>query len=243
MMDKAYKILSLRENISNRKAKELLDLGLVFSSGKKVRASDMVSHNIPLKIMSVENPKVIFEDKFILAISKPPFFDSYDLEKKFNGWKLLNRLDKHTSGVILLVRDDDFKNKAISEFKNERVYKEYLALVKGIVPQEMTIDKPILTLKGNYAKSKIDNRLGKRAITTITPLRLVNKNTLLKVAITTGRTHQIRLHLDSIDHPVLGDNIYGREPFDRLMLHSYKISLFDYEFCSDEGSFWKYLQN
>lgn len=242
-MDKAYKILSLRENISNRKAKEMLDLGLVFVNGKKIRASDLVSPKTPLKILSLESPEVLFEDNFILAVSKPPFFDSYDLEKKFSGYKLLNRLDKQTSGVILLTKDSDFKNKVINEFKQGLVYKEYLALVKGIIPQDLVIDKPILTLKGNYAKSKIDNKLGKKAITNITPLRLINKNTLLKVVIKTGRTHQIRLHLDSINHPILGDNIYGREPFARLMLHSYKISLFDYKFCSNKGSFWKYLQD
>lgn len=242
-MDKAYKILSLRENISNRKAKEMLDLGLVFVNGKKIRASDLVSPKTPLKILSLESPEVLFEDNFILAVSKPPFFDSYDLEKKFSGYKLLNRLDKQTSGVILLTKDSDFKDKVINEFKQGLVYKEYLALVKGIIPQDLVIDKPILTLKGNYAKSKIDNKLGKKAITNITPLRLINKNTLLKVVIKTGRTHQIRLHLDSINHPILGDNIYGREPFARLMLHSYKISLFDYKFCSDKGSFWKYLQD
>lgn len=242
-MDKAYKILSLRENISNRKAKEMLDLGLVFVNGKKIRASDLVSPKTPLKILSLESPEMLFEDNFILAVSKPPFFDSYDLEKKFSGYKLLNRLDKQTSGVILLTKDSDFKNKVINEFKQGLVYKEYLALVKGIIPQDLVIDKPILTLKGNYAKSKIDNKLGKKAITNITPLRLINKNTLLKVVIKTGRTHQIRLHLDSINHPILGDNIYGREPFARLMLHSYKISLFDYKFCSNKGSFWKYLQD
>lgn len=242
-MDKAYKILSLRENISNRKAKEMLDLGLVFVNGKKIRASDLVSPKTPLKILSLESPEVLFEDNFILAVSKPPFFDSYDLEKKFSGYKLLNRLDKQTSGVILLTKDSDFKDKVINEFKQGLVYKEYLALVKGIIPQDLVIDKPILTLKGNYAKSKIDNKLGKKAITNITPLRLINKNTLLKVVIKTGRTHQIRLHLDSINHPILGDNIYGREPFARLMLHSYKISLFDYKFCSNKGSFWKYLQD
>ena len=242
-MDKAYKILSLGENISNRKAKEMLDLGLVFVNGKKIRASDLVSPKTPLKILSLESPEVLFEDNFILAVSKPPFFDSYDLEKKFSGYKLLNRLDKQTSGVILLTKDSDFKDKVINEFKQGLVYKEYLALVKGIIPQDLVIDKPILTLKGNYAKSKIDNKLGKKAITNITPLRLINKNTLLKVVIKTGRTHQIRLHLDSINHPILGDNIYGREPFARLMLHSYKISLFDYKFCSNKGSFWKYLQD
>ena len=242
-MDKAYKILALKQNISHRKAKEMLDLGLVFGNGKKILASELIAFKTPLKILSLEDSKILFEDRFILAVHKAPFVDSYMLEKKFSPYTLLNRLDKDTSGVILLTKDMDFKNKAINEFKNNLVYKEYLALVRGIIPQDLVIDRAILTTKGHYAKSKIDDKLGKKAITNITPLKIIGRNALLKIVIKTGRTHQIRLHLDSINQPILGDKIYGKVPFDRLMLHSYKISLFDYEFCSKEGSFWKYLQD
>ncbi|RAX55265.1 RNA pseudouridine synthase [Helicobacter sp. 16-1353] len=243
-MEKAYKILSLKENISHRKAKEMLDLGLVYSNGVKLKASQIISPNIKLKIINIESPKIIFEDEYILAINKPAFFDSYDLENIYKSWVLLNRLDKHTSGVVLLTKENgDFRENAIKEFKNEIVYKEYLALVKGIVAEDSTITKPIMTKKGSYATSKIDYKFGKKAITSISPLRIINKNTLLKVVIKTGRTHQIRVHLNDINHPILGDNLYGKIPYERLMLHSYKIKLFDYEFCAKEGDFWKYLKD
>lgn len=243
-MQKAYKVLSLREKISNRKAKEMLDLGLVFSNGKKIQASELIPSTSPLKILKVESPEIIFEDENLLAINKPAFFDSYHLERIYKPWILLNRIDKHTSGVILLTKEDsDFRKDAINEFKNEMVYKEYLALAQGIIAEDFTIDKPIVTTKGNYAMSKIDYKLGKKALTIISPLKIINRNTLLKVIIKTGKTHQIRVHLNAINHPILGDSLYGRIPYRRLMLHSYKIKLFDYEFCAKEGNFWKYLQD
>lgn len=241
-MDKAYKILAQREQISNREAKQMLDLGLVYSNDKKIRASDMIIEKIPLKIIQLEEPTIIYEDSKILAINKPNMLDSAKLEKKFSDYSLIHRLDKHTSGVILLAKkNSEFYKLAINEFKNRNVYKEYLALVSGIVAENMIIDKPISTDKNHYAKSKIDFKCGKNAISEIEPLRLIGKNTLLKVVIKTGRTHQIRIHLSSINHPILGDNIYGGRTYRRLMLHSYKINILDYEFCASKGNFWKYL--
>ena len=242
-MDKAYKILAVRENISSRSAKKLLDSGLVESSGKKIRASDMISQKTPLKVIEIDKCEVLFRDEHILAINKPNAFDSSLLEKKFSGFALLHRLDKPTSGVILLAKKDSkFYEKALAEFKNRAVYKEYLALVSGIVAEPQIIDKPIYTAKNHYAKSEIDFKRGKSAISEITPLQIYGKKTLLKVVIKTGRTHQIRIHLQSIKHPILGDNVYGGESFKRLMLHSYKIRIFEYEFCAQGGNFWKFLQ-
>ncbi|RDU65181.1 RNA pseudouridine synthase [Helicobacter sp. MIT 14-3879] len=242
MNDKAYKILSIKSNISNREAKNLLDAGLVYSNGKKIRASDIISNKIPLKILEIEDIEVLFKDSNILALNKPNIVDSSILEQKFSDYSLLHRLDKPTSGVILLAKkNSNFYNKAVDEFKNKAVYKEYLALVSGIVAEEITIDKPISTFKNHYAKSKIDFKNGKSAITKITPLKLYGKKTLLKVVITTGRTHQIRIHLSSINHPILGDSVYGGISYKRLMLHSYKINIFNYKFCASRGNFWKYL--
>lgn len=241
-MPKAYKILALRENISNREAKQMLDLGLVYSNDKKLRASDEVSERIPLKIIRLEEPSILYQDSKILAINKPNMLDITMLEKRFSDYSLLHRLDKPTSGVILLgKKDSEFYNLALEKFKNKEVYKEYLALVSGIVAEKMVINKPISTTKNHYAKSRIDLKHGKSAISEIEPLKLIGKNTLLKVVIKTGRTHQIRIHLSSINHPILGDSIYGGRAYKRLMLHSYKISLLDYTFCADKGNFWKYL--
>ncbi|MGX3010547.1 RluA family pseudouridine synthase [Helicobacter sp. 23-1044] len=242
-MDKAYKILAMQKNLSNREAKSLLDSGLVESSGKKIRASDVISTKTPLKILEIDKCEVIFRDEHILAINKPNAVDCAILEKKFGDFALLHRLDKPTSGVILLAKkDSEFYAKALAEFKNRAVYKEYLALVSGIVAEPQIIDKPIYTAKNHYAKSEISFKNGKSAISEITPLQIYGKKTLLKVVIKTGRTHQIRVHLQSIKHPILGDSVYGGESFKRLMLHSYKIRIFDYAFCADGGNFWKFLQ-
>lgn len=243
-MDKAYKILATKEKISNREAKYMLDNGLVYSNGKKIRASDIISQKIPLKILETDTLKVLYEDSDILALNKPNAFDCGLLEKKFSEFSLLHRLDKPTSGVILMARKhSDFYKKALDEFKNHRVYKEYLALVNGIIAESQTINKPIFTAKNHYAKSEIDFKNGKSAISEIMPLKIYGKKTLIKVVIKTGRTHQIRVHLQSIKHSILGDNVYNGGDFRRLMLHAYKIKIFDYEFCASEGNFWKFLQD
>lgn len=243
-MDKAYKILAIRANISNREAKSMLDSGLVYSGGKKIRASDMISPKIPLKVLETDALSVLYKDSNILALNKPNAFDCAILERKFSEFALLHRLDKPTSGVILMAkRGSEFYKLALDEFKKRRVYKEYLAFVSGIVAESQVINKPISTSKNHYAKSEIDLKNGKSAISEITPLKIYGKKTLLKVSIKTGRTHQIRLHLQSIKHPILGDSVYGGESFKRLMLHSYKIRIFEYEFCASEGNFWKFLQD
>lgn len=240
-MQKAYQVLAAQKNISNKKAKEMLDLGLVFFGGKRVKASELVAPSAALKVLKIAAPSVIFEDSEILAVEKAPFFESYDLERVFGTWRLLNRLDKHTSGVVLLTKNEDFRQKCIEEFRQNRVYKEYLALVRGLVAESCVIDKPIFTQKGHFARSVIDFKRGSRALSEVTPLKIIGKNTLVKVVIKTGRTHQIRLHLSSINHPILGDGVYGRQPFARLMLHANKVRILGYEFEAKGGDFWSFL--
>ncbi|GAA7111729.1 RNA pseudouridine synthase [Helicobacter pylori] len=232
-MEKAYKILSVQENISHKKAKALIDLGLVSVGGKKLMvARKELPKNTHFSVQKVEKPSVIFEDENVLALFKPPFIESYDLVSFFKGWVLLHRLDKETSGVILLVKENsEFHLKAKKAFKDRAVKKEYLAIVQGIIEEEREINAPILTIKTTKAFSKISKK-GQEAVTIITPLKIINKKTLLKVGIKTGRTHQIRVHLKHINHPIIGDTLYNNEPGSakRLMLHVHKISLLGYEF-------------
>lgn len=242
-MDKAYKILAMQQNISNREAKNLLDSGLVSFGGKKIRASDLLSQKSSLKVLKTDAIEMLFMDENILAINKPNALDCAILEKKFSDFALLHRLDKPTSGVILMAKkDSDFYEKALAEFKNRAVQKEYLALVSGIVAEPLIIDKPILTIKkGGIAKSVIDFKRGKNALSEVTPLKIYGKKTLIKVAIKTGRTHQIRAHLQSVQHPILGDSSYGGQSYARLMLHAHKIGILGYEFCAEKGNFWIFL--
>ncbi|MGL2564266.1 RluA family pseudouridine synthase [Helicobacter pylori] len=232
-MEKAYKLLSVQEDISHKKAKALIDLGLVSVGGQKLMvARKELPKNTRFSVQKVEKPSVIFEDENILALFKPPFIESYDLASFFKGWVLLHRLDKETSGVILLVKENsEFHLKAKKAFKDRVVKKEYLALVQGIIEEEREINAPILTIKTTKAFSKISKK-GQEAVTIITPLKIINKKTLLKVGIKTGRTHQIRVHLKHINHPIIGDTLYNNEPDSakRLMLHAHKIALLGYEF-------------
>ncbi|MFP6145065.1 RluA family pseudouridine synthase [Helicobacter pylori] len=232
-MEKAYKILSVQENISHKKAKALIDLGLVSIGGKKLMvARKELPKNTRFSVQKIEKPSVIFEDENVLALFKPPFIESYDLASFFKSWVLLHRLDKETSGVILLVKENsEFHLKAKKAFKDRAVKKEYLAIVQGIVEEEREINAPILTIKTTKAFSKISKK-GQEAVTIITPLKIINKKTLLKVGIKTGRTHQIRVHLKHINHPIIGDTLYNNEPGSakRLMLHAHKIALLGYEF-------------
>ncbi|PAF47901.1 RNA pseudouridine synthase [Helicobacter sp. 12S02232-10] len=241
-MDKAYKLLSIQEKISNKKAKSLIDQGLVVCNGKKltIARADLPKNSV-FEISTLQEPKIIFEDENILAIDKPAFIESYQLTQIFQDWVLLHRLDKETSGIILLVKENSsFHLEAKTAFKKQNVYKEYLALVDGMVAEECEINKPILTIKGTYAKSKI-SKDGLNAITFIKPLRIIGKKTLLEVLIKTGRTHQIRVHLASIGHPVVGDTFYGGSNAKRLMLHAHKISLLGYEFTSKAPDAFKNL--
>ncbi|PUD76252.1 RluA family pseudouridine synthase [Helicobacter pylori] len=232
-MEKAYKLLSVQENISHKKAKSLIDSGLVSIGGKKLSvARKELPQNTRFSVQKVEKPSVIFEDENILALFKPPFIESYDLASFFKGWALLHRLDKETSGVILLVKENsEFHLKAKKAFKDRAVKKEYLAIVQGIIEEEREINAPILTIKTTKAFSKISKK-GQEAVTIITPLKIINKKTLLKVRIKTGRTHQIRVHLKHINHPIIGDTLYNNDPSSakRLMLHAHKIALLGYEF-------------
>ncbi|WRA08294.1 RluA family pseudouridine synthase [Helicobacter pylori] len=232
-MEKAYKILSVQENVSHKKAKALIDSGLVSIGGKKLMvARKELPKNMRFSVQKIEKPGVIFEDENILALFKPPFIESYDLVSFFKDWVLLHRLDKETSGVILLVKENsEFHLKAKKAFKDRVVKKEYLAIVQGIIEEEREINAPILTFKTTKAFSKISKK-GQEAVTIITPLKIINKKTLLKVGIKTGRTHQIRVHLKHINHPIIGDTLYNNEPSSakRLMLHAHKIALLGYEF-------------
>lgn len=233
MMKKAYKLLALQEKISNKEAKAMIDKGLISVNGKRLSiARTELGPETIFQVQSIAKPSVLFEDQNILAIDKPPFIESYELCRFFAGWNLLHRLDRETSGVILLIQEGSaFHTQAKEEFRKEKVYKEYLAILSGLLSQEETITDPILTIKKGFAKSKISKK-GLCAHTSLIPLQITGKKTLAKAIIKTGRTHQIRIHSSHISHPIIGDTLYGGKPAKRLMLHAHKIALLGYEFSS-----------
>lgn len=121
-MEKAYKLLALQENISNKQAKELIDAGLVSAKGEKiVFARAQISEKTNFKILKIASAGVIFEDENVLAINKPAFLTSEKIAQQYarkrENISLLNRLDKDSSGVLLLAKNALFKERAIAEYR------------------------------------------------------------------------------------------------------------------------------
>lgn len=237
MAEKAYKLLAIQEGISNRAAKDLIDRGVVYSGGKKVTvARGEISPKVKFRVEKIAKPKIIFQDKKIVAVDKPAFMTTEEVARNYSDFTLLHRLDKETSGVLLFTKDEEFHEIAVKAFKNREVVKEYIAVVQGKCIEPETIDKPIITIKkGNILFSRAGDE-GKSAVSHVEPLMLEGKLSKVKVIIETGRTHQIRCHLKSIKLPVLGDTQYGAKPYKRLMLHAHKIGLLGYNFTSPEPS-------
>lgn len=235
--DKAYKLLAKQEKISNSKAKDLIDRGLVKVGDRKVLiARGELRTDTKFKVKEIPQIKVIFEDNDILVVDKPAFMTADEVAKNFENAILLNRLDKETSGVMMFAKNEEFQKKAIKEFAQNKVYKEYVAIVEGKVIEEIVIDKPILTTKDRgMAKSKIDKH-GKSAKSTVYPLLVEGNKSKIKVVIESGRTHQIRVHLSSVGFPIIGDLLYGKvtKNVNRMLLHSKISKIFDYVFEANE---------
>ncbi|TLD99280.1 RNA pseudouridine synthase [Helicobacter muridarum] len=232
---KAYKLLSIQEGISTNKAKNLIDSGVVQVNGVRLEiARTLLGRGTKFKIIE---PKqyIIFEDFNIIVIDKPYGIESYELQNQYAPYKLINRLDRDTSGVILLAKNEETRLKAIDEFKAQRVDKIYYALVDGKISEEREITSNISVESRQTSKRAILSEFGIKACTIIKPLAIIGNKSLLEICIPTGKTHQIRIHLASIKFPIIGDVRYNKthsRKAKRLMLHCHKTSIFGNEFVS-----------
>jgi 23S rRNA pseudouridine1911/1915/1917 synthase len=233
--EKAYKILAAQEGISNNSAKSMIDRGLVYVGNKKVMiARGEIDIKTVFKVHKVEKLKPIFENDDIVVVDKPAYVNSDEVERQMKPARLLHRLDRETSGVLMLVKNEDFRQKAIKEFAQDKVYKEYIAWVEGIMSEPIEVDKPIITQKkNNKAYSNVSSK-GKPARSEFFPDIVSANKTKVKCIIHNGRTHQIRVHLRYIDHPIIGDEQYGGRRAKRVMLHAHKVKLLGMEFVSPE---------
>jgi 23S rRNA pseudouridine1911/1915/1917 synthase len=140
----------------------------------------------------------------------------------------LHRLDRGTSGILLLAKSKAGE-RAIGLFKRHAIHREYCAIVSGrVLGEEGKIDLPLA--RGEFSRGRriAPDAHGKRAITRYRVLERYGQATLLHIELHTGRTHQIRVHLASLGHPVLGDRVYGppEDPLavPRLMLHAKRLA-------------------
>ena len=144
---------------------------------------------------------------------------------------IVHRIDKDTSGLLLIAKNDYTHNEIAKELKDHSMKRNYIALVDGIIEEnDLKIVGKIGRDKTNRLKMAIDSKNGKDAITHVHVLeRFKNQYTLIKCELETGRTHQIRVHLSSIKHPLVGDSIYGGSNHlynNGQLLHAYKLVFF-----------------
>ena len=127
---------------------------------------------------------------------------------------IVHRIDKDTSGIIVVAKNDNAHKKLSSQFKEHSITRKYIAIVKGIVKKDtMDIDLPIGRSEKDRKKMAVTNKNSKNAVTHIKVLkRFYNSNlTLVEATLETGRTHQIRVHMAYMGYPLLGDSVYGKK--------------------------------
>ncbi len=195
-------------------------------------------------IVAVEMPlDILYEDEDILVVNKPsdtpihPSQGNYD-NSLANGikyyyeqqginfvFRCINRLDRDTTGLVVIAKNMLSGAALNLAMVNREIHRTYLAVVKGNLPENGTIDFPIARKDGSTVERCVDFEHGEHAVTHFECLRQNEKYSLAKIWLETGRTHQIRVHMNYIGHPLPGDFLYhnDRSEIGRQALHSWKL--------------------
>lgn len=222
---KSYNRSTLQKFIKNGFVKvngeTVLKPNLQFERGVKIEL------NVPETQKNADVvPDVIYEDENVLVLNKPAGLLSmakgeYCPEKTLEDFGLLvHRLDRDTSGVVILAKNPETQTMLRRQFQDRRTHKTYYAVLTGVPKlMEARLDLPIARDLKRPTTFRVDPR-GKESETFYRVLKSDDKHALVELKPTSGRTHQLRVHMRYLEHPIVGDVVYGSEPADRLYLHA-----------------------
>jgi RluA family pseudouridine synthase len=176
-------------------------------------------------------PDIIYEDENVLVVNKPAGLLSeakgeYCPERTLADYgHVVHRLDRDTSGVMILAKNESVKSFLKKQFQDRKVHKTYYAVVPGELKlQQARIDLPIIRNLRRPTTFLVDAN-GKPSETFYKVEKYNGRYSLVQLRPTTGRTHQLRVHLNYLGHPIVGDTVYGGEPSKRLMLHASSLEI------------------
>ncbi|QJC35571.1 RluA family pseudouridine synthase [Enterobacteriaceae endosymbiont of Donacia sparganii] len=227
------------------KSQDIIKLPFIY-----IKKTKPIKYNLNLDKINFFKKTIIFQDKYILAINKPSGIAVHGgsginygiienfrfLFKKNNFLELVHRIDKETSGVLLIAKKRSILKILQKQLREKQVIKEYLALVKGNFFEKKYIHIKNFLFK-NFLNKKIkviiDDNKGKYSETKFRIIKNYKNMMLIKIKPLTGRTHQIRVHMSYLNYPIINDNRYGNDIFnikfkkkfnlDRLFLHAKSI--------------------
>lgn len=267
------KFINEKSFLSRNKIHRLIKENKIKVNGKKIKKNyileefdeiiiDLLEEKEIIKAQNIDID-VVYEDEWIAIINKGKNMvvhpDSnhktntlvnalmYRFKKlsDLDGDKrlgIIHRMDKDTTGLLVIAKDNVTHKYYQDLFFNHEIVRKYRALVHGRLKEDLIIDKPIGRDKKNRLIRNIDYE-GRKAITNVKVIKLYEEYTLVDCYLKTGRTHQIRVHLKSINHPIVGDKSYGlkKEKFnlDSQLLHAQLLGFYHYkkkkhmEFTSD----------
>lgn len=234
--------------LSDKLVADLKKGDFIFVNGEKCTVRKILKTNDSVKIIIPETEtsdivpvkgelEILFEDEDIIAVNKPANMPTHPTKYHVDDtlanlvcgyigdefvFRAVNRLDKDTTGVVLVAKNRYSAEILNRQIRNKEIQKTYMAICRGVLEENKIIEANIKKETERGIK-RIVSPDGQYAKTDYFPIKSINNHTLVKLCPKTGRTHQLRVHMAHMGHPLYGDYIYGKEENTRTLLHCYEM--------------------